>query len=611
MNIRTGFDVLKDVRTDAESSLNSTPERSASPGSNDQPSPTATGAARVRFDRYVLDHQRGCLLAGDQEITLRPKTFEFLRYLAGNPGRLVSKDELLAAVWPNVVVTDDSLFQCVTELRRALQDHDQHLIKTVQRRGYRFEAPLSVEPGAPQPAEAAVPSAPDSKPAPSSRDPPRIGHARRAVMLAAIGIAAMLIAALGGWFGLRERPAVAPQLSIVVLPFRNLSGDPYQEYFAAGISADLTTDLSRLPGAIVIAQATAQTFKGKNVDTRQIGRDLNVRYLLEGSVHGSGNEVRINVELIDADTGTQLWAERFERERDQIAAWQNEILGRIANALNLRLARLESERILRERYDNPDAYDLATRGWALVYTAKRPESYEAARALFQQALARDPQAVNALAGIGWTSAVSVLNGWSDSPTQDVATAEAAVAQLLAIDPDHVFAHQVRGFLFRLHGRPGAARDEFRTAVALNPNFAPGYAQWGMTEIELGRPEETAKAVERAIRLSPRDPNVHHWFAFIGIAELHLGHFTEAASWLTRAVQADTGTPTPLMHAYFISALALTGRLAEARAACIEFRKSNPSASIASLRTKAYSTEPGFIAQRESLYDGLRIAGFPE
>jgi tetratricopeptide (TPR) repeat protein len=328
-------------------------------------------------------------------------------------------------------------------------------------------------------------------------------------------------------------------------------------------------------------------------------------------VHGSGNEIRINVQLIDAETGIQRWAERFERERDQIAAWQNEVLGRIANALNLRLTGLESERILLERRDSPDAHDLATRGWALIYTAKRPESYEAARALFQQALASDPQAVGALAGIGWTSAVSVLNGWSDTPTQDVASAEKATAQLLALDPNHVVAHQVRGFLLRLQGRPGAARDEFRTTVALDPSFAPGYAQWGMTEIELGRPEEAANAVERAIRLSPRDPNVHHWFAFLGIAELHLGHFAEAVSWLRSAVEADAGAPTALMHAYFISSLALTGHLAEARAACVEFRKSNPRASIASLRTMAHSTEPGFIAQRESLFDGLRMVGFSE
>jgi DNA-binding winged helix-turn-helix (wHTH) protein/rhodanese-related sulfurtransferase len=220
MNIRGSLDVLKDVRTNAENSLNSTEAGLATPGSNDRSPLAAAGSTRVRFDRYVLDGQRGCLLAGDEEITLRPKTFEFLRYLASNPGRLVSKDELLAAVWPNVVVSDDSLFQCVTELRRALQDHDQHLIKTVQRRGYRFEAALSVEPPVTvaQPVDATVLSATDDERPSSLSEPSSTGRARRAPMLAAICALGMLMVALGAswwWFGLRDHPATALPRSIV------------------------------------------------------------------------------------------------------------------------------------------------------------------------------------------------------------------------------------------------------------------------------------------------------------------------------------------------------------------------------------------------------------
>jgi TolB-like protein/DNA-binding winged helix-turn-helix (wHTH) protein/Flp pilus assembly protein TadD len=568
---------------------------------------------RLRFDRFMLDLERGCLVDGIEEVALRPKTFSFLRYLATNPGRLVSKDELLAAVWPNVIVSDDSIVQCVTELRRALGDHDQRTIKTVQRRGYRFEAALSVDPR-PLPADGPVLSAANDAPPPLPRGPPSFGRPRHTVMLAAIGALGMLAAALGaswGWFGARHAPATKRPPSIVVLPFHNLSDDPGQQYFAAGLTADLTTDLSRLPGAIVIAPATAQTFRGKTVDARQVGRDLNVRYLLTGSVHRLGDEVRLNVQLVDADNGVHLWAERFQREREQIAAWQSEIVGRIANTLNLRLTRLESERTMRERRSNLEAYDLTTRGWALIYTSKKPEAYNAALALFEQALVLDPNALNALAGLGWCSAVSVLNRWSKSPTRDFARAEAAVAQMLALDPNHVVAHHVRGFLLRFQGRPGAARDAFRTALTLNPNFAGSYNQLGMTELELGRPEETVRSVGQAIRLSPRDPNIGHWLANMAMAEVHLGHFTEAASLLARAVLAETSTPTVLQRAYFISALALAGRVTEARATLSKFRKSNPSASIASLRKMAYSKEPGFIAQRERLYEGLRIAGLPE
>ena len=613
MSITAGRDVPKDRRTNEEISPNSVAAGLLPPVSDGRPSASEPLPPRLRFDRYVLDLERGCLVSGNKEVALRPKTFDFLRYLATNPGRLVSKDELLAAVWPNVIVSDDSIVQCVTELRHALGDHDQRMIKTVQRRGYRFEVALSVE-SRPQPTDDPDLSVANDAHQASTRGPHGLGRPRHTKMLAAIGAFGMLTMALGAswwWFGTRDPPVTTPPPSIAILPFHNLSDDPDQEYFAAGLTADLTTDLSRLPGAIVIAHATAQTFKGRTVDARQVGRDLHVRYLLEGSVYRLGNEVRINVQLVDADTGAHLWAERFERERDQIAAWENEIVGRIANTLNLRLTRLESERTMRERRNNPEAYDLTARGWALVYTAKKPEAYKAARVLFEQALALDPNAVNALAGLGWCSAVSVLNGWSRSPVQDIAKADATVVQILALDPNHVVAHHIRGFLLRLQGRPAAARDAFRTAVALSSNFAPSHAQLGMTELELGRPEETVKSVNHAIRLSPRDPVVGHWFAMIGMAQLHLGHFTEAVSWLARAVEADNSSPTALQRAYFISALALAGRVTEARAALTEFRESNPSANIASLRNRAYSKAPSFIAQREGLYEGLRIAGLPE
>jgi TolB-like protein/DNA-binding winged helix-turn-helix (wHTH) protein/cytochrome c-type biogenesis protein CcmH/NrfG len=615
MNIMDGFDVPKDGRTDAENSPNSL-RAAAIPGANDLSSLAAAGGGRLWFNGYVLDFQRGCLLAGDEEIALRPKTFEFLRHLVGNPGRLVSKDELLAAVWPNVVVTDDSLVQCVTELRRALRDHDQRLIKTVQRRGYRFEAALSAGPSAAVQCGTAAPTqlATDEVSAPTRHDPRRAGHARRTAMLAAIGAFALLIAAVGAswrWLGTGDLFMAPPPLSIAVLPFKILGDDPDQENVAAGVTIDLTTDLSRIPGAFVIAQGTAQTFKGQNVDVRQVGRDLNVRYVIKGSLRRSGDEVRIDVELIEARSRRNLWTERFKLERDEIAAWQDEIGGRIANALNFRLARIETERTLRERRDYPDAYDLTTRGWALIYTAKSPENYDAARKLFRQALGRNPESANALAGLGWSSAISVLNGWSESPAADVAVAQAAVAQLLVIDPNHVVGNHVRGFLLRLQRRTGAAREAFRTVAALNPNFAPAHAQLGVTAIESGRPEEAVEAIERAIRISPRDPDHSLWLSFIGMAELHRGRLQEAVFFLGRALEVDTSTATGVQRAYLASALMLVGRTTEARAALAEFRKAKPSATIASLRAAARSTDAVFIAQQERFFEGLRMAGLPE
>jgi TolB-like protein/DNA-binding winged helix-turn-helix (wHTH) protein len=615
MNVMDGFDVPKDGRTDAEDLPNSL-RAMASSGAIDPSSLTTAGGGRLWFNDYVLDFQRGCLLAGDEEIALRPKTFEFLRHLVSNPGRLVSKDELLAVVWPNVVVTDDSLVQCVTELRRALRDHDQRLIKTVQRRGYRFEAALSAGPSAAVQCGAAVPtqSAAVEASAPTRHDPHHAGRTRDTAIRAGIGAFALLIAALGAgwwWFSAGDRFTAPPPLSIAVLPFNNLGDDPDQEIIASGVSIDLTTDLSRIPGAFVIAHGTAQSFKGQNVDARQVGRDLNVRYVIEGSLRRSGNEVRIDVGLIEAGSGRHLWTERFTLERNEIAAWQDEIVGRIASALNFRLARVETERTLRERRDYPDAYDLTTQGWALIYTAKSPENYDAARKLFRQALGRNPESANALAGLGWSSAISVLNGWSASPAADVAVAEGAVAQLLVIEPNHVVGNHVRGFLLRLQRRTGAAREAFRTVAALNPNFAPAHAQLGVTAIESGRPEEAVEAIERAIRISPRDPDHSLWLSFIGIAELHRGRLQEAVFFLGRALEVDTSTATGIQRAYLASALMLVGRTTEGRAALAEFRKAKPSATIASLRAAARSTNAAFMAQQERFFEGLRMAGLPE
>jgi len=454
----------------------------------------------------------------------------------------------------------------------------------------------------------------DALSAPTRHDPHHAGRAPRTAILAAIGAFALLIAALGAswwWFSAGDRFTAPLPLSIAVLPFNNLGDDPDQEIIAAGVSIDLTTDLSRIPGAFVIAHGTAQSFKGQNVDARQVGRDLNVRYVIEGSLRRSGNEVRIDVGLIEAGSGRHLWTERFTLERNEIAAWQDEIVGRIASALNFRLARVETERTLRERRDYPDAYDLTTQGWALIYTAKSPENYDAARKLFRQALGRNPESANALAGLGWSSAISVLNGWSASPAADVAVADGAVAQLLVIDPNHVVGNHVRGFLLRLQRRTGAAREAFRTVAALNPNFAPAHAQLGVTAIESGRPEEAVEAIERAIRISPRDPDHSLWLSFIGIAELHRGRLQEAVFFLGRALEVDTSTATGIQRAYLASALMLVGRTTEGRAALAEFRKAKPSATIASLRAAARSTDAAFIAQQERFFEGLRVAGLPE
>jgi adenylate cyclase len=233
------------------------------------------------FESFTLDLRRGCLRREDREVELRPKSFEVLRYLVENAGRLVSKDELIRAVWPNVIVTDESLTRCVSDARLALGDNDQTIIKTVPRRGYLFAAPVSLPPERPDREDAI-----DRQPVGTAAKP--------------------------------EPRETAPLLSIVVLPFANLGGGTEQDYFVDGITESLTTDLSRIRGAFVIASNTASAYRGKAMDARQIGRELGVRYVMEGSVQSGADRIRVNAQLIDAETGAHLWAERFDKPRADV-----------------------------------------------------------------------------------------------------------------------------------------------------------------------------------------------------------------------------------------------------------------------------------------------------
>lgn len=565
---------------------------------------------RIVFGDFVLDHQRGALLKDNEEIALRPKTFTFLSYLAENPGRLISKNELIEAVWPNVMVTEDSLVQCVAELRRVLSDNDQKLIKTVPKRGYLFDVEVLQQPSD---IKAVIDFGQQERPCSNLTAPSkylRTDFIKPSAAIAAFcGLFLVAIAVLFAWPQSIDEPAGTPSLSVVVLPFANLSGDPGQDDFATGLTNDLTSDLSRYSSLLVIAPATAQTFKGNSSDIRQISRELNVRYIMQGDVRHVGEQIRINVQLIDGNTGQTRWAERFSRERENIPEWQDEVVSRIAIALDHRLTILEGERVSRERPDNPEAFDLTARGWATVYAGKHADNYHSALALFRQALQLNPHALSAKAGIAWSTGILLLNGWSVSSEEDMQTATIAVTDLLKADPDHVIAHHVRGFLLRYQRRTEAAREAFSTAVSINPNFAPSHAQLGVSELEMGRPDKAIESAKRALRLSPRDPNSRSWFAFVGMAELHSGRPADAVPWLARATDVDQ--PVAIHHAYYISALVLSGQVDDARSELAGFQKAKPSVTIGSLRSGLRSENPHYITQREPLFDGLRKAGLPE
>jgi TolB-like protein/class 3 adenylate cyclase len=417
----------------------------------------------------------------------------------------------------------------------------------------------------------------------------------------------------------------APRLSIVVLPFANLSNDPDQQYFADGITEDLTTDLSRLPNMLVIARNTAFTYKDKPVDAKQIGRELGVRYLLEGSVQRSGNQVRVTTQLIDAETGTHLYAERFDRTLGDLFALQNDVTSRIAVALNLELVAAEAAR----PSTNPDVLEYILRGRAA--TAKPPtrESYAEGIGLYERALAADPDSVDAQRWLAGGLAGRVLDGFSSSPDEDIRRAEALLAPALAASPGNPFLHYVKGQIlravaqgpFRLDAEARIARfadaiPEYETVLAANPNAVNVLAHLAWCRFMTGAEKEAIPLLEKAIHLSPRDPFLYLWYTRLGTVQLFQGHLDEAILWLEKARRANP--PFPVPHAFLAAAYGLKGDTAHAAAELAEFNErarghnDNRFGTIALVRKNAdLNTPPLHDRFEEFVVIGLRKAGLPE
>jgi adenylate cyclase len=406
-----------------------------------------------------------------------------------------------------------------------------------------------------------------------------------------------------------------PRLSIVVLPFANLSSDPDQEYFVDGITDDLTTDLSRISGSFVIARNTAFTYKGKPVDAKQIGRELGVRYVLEGSVRRAGDKVQVNVQLIDATTGAHLWADRFDTERANLAAAQTQITGRLARTLGVELIRAEERRIEADTV-SPDARDLVMRGWAWFYKPWSSATLQQGQRFFEQALEIDPLSIDARIGLARTLLSKVADHFTGSPPQDMARAEQLLLETLEHDPDRSAAHEAMGLLRRLQGgRLSESRMEHETALALDPNNLPAVRQLGWTLLQLGEPDAAIAQGEKALRLSPRDPGIWAIYALIGCGHLVSNRVDEAIDFLIKS--RATNPRIWWVHYGLAGALGLKGDLDGAKAALAESLKLAPEINsiaqwLAHLPWVSKTNSPKFWALADKTFvEGLRRIGFPE
>src|SRR5882757_8927420 len=399
----------------------------------------------------------------------------------------------------------------------------------------------------------------------------------------------------------------APRLSIVVLPFANIGSDPEQDYFVDGVTESLTTDLSRISGSFVIARNTAFTFKGKAVDVRRVGHELNVRYVLEGSVQRGGDRLRVNVQLIDAETGNHLWAERFDKLAADLFDMQDEIAAHVARQLDTALIAAEARRAAQSPL--PDSTDLYFQGMAWTNKGITPNHLAQAGGFFERALALDPNNVGALIGAAGVEITLAGAYTTDDRAARLATARAALTKALSLAPGHALAHLFLGRLLIFSNRGRQAIAECERALALDRNLATAHATIGMAKIYTGRSEETEAHVREALRLSPRDTFAFSWIATAGVAKLYLGDDEEAVAWLRRAIEINRNLPNA--HFYLAAALANLGQLNEAQAAAVAGLAINPTYTINRFRAGSSSDNPTFLAQRERIYKGMQMAGVPE
>ena len=403
--------------------------------------------------------------------------------------------------------------------------------------------------------------------------------------------------------------SVPPRLSIVVLPFANIGGGAEQEPFVDGVTESLTTDLSRIRGAVVIARNTAFAYKGKPLDVKTIGRELNVRYVLEGSVQRGGNRMRVNVQLIDAETGNHLWAERFDKPLADLFDMQDEIVARLAGALNAQLVAAEARRA--EQASNPNSMDLYFQGLAWFNKGWAPDNVAQARSFFDRALSADPGNVDALVGSARADVVEGAQLFVTDRTAAFAAAEAKLARALSSVPDHARAHLYLGFVDMMTRRAAEGIAESEHALQLDRNLASAHYAIGVGKVFLGRAEETEAHIAEALRLSPSDTQAYAWMSAAGGAKLHLGSYEQAVTWFRRAIEANRNNPSAYLN--LAAALAQLGRLDEARSAVKAGLALNPAYTVSRRRASwtAQSDDPTYLAQLEPIFEGMRKAGVPE
>jgi TolB-like protein/Flp pilus assembly protein TadD len=514
------------------------------------------------FDDFVLDSARRELRKAGDLIAVEPQVFDLLEYLIAQRERVVSNDDLIEAVWGGRIVSETTVATRINAVRRAIGDNGerQKFIRTVPRKGYRFVAEVQDR---------------------NAQNSERVSLVVQA-------------------------PELPDRPSISVLPFANVSGDPEQEYFADGITEDLITALSQFRWLFVIARNSSFAFKGKSVDSKQIARDLGVRYLLEGSVRKAGNRLRISGQLVDASTGTHLWADRFDGALEDVFDLQDKVTASVVGAIGPKLQQAEIERAKRKPTASLDAYDYYLRGLAQLHHSDK-ESTDQALRLFYRAVEYDSDFASGYGMAAWCYVIKKVNGWTSDYAQDVTEATRLARRATELGRDDAVALCWGGFtLAYVAGDLDTGTALVGQALELNRNLAAAWDCSGWVRIFLGEHELAIEHFRQALRLSPRDPGLWHTQAGMAYAHLLAGHNDEASSLVQEAL---LHRPTFVGAVRILAASkALGGRAEEAKKAIERLLELDPTMRISNLKDRISHLRPHDFARYA---DGLRKAGVPE
>ncbi len=538
---------------------------------------------------------------GDEVVRLEPKAMEVLVYLASRPGEVITREALERDVWRGAVIGYDAVTNTVIKLRKALGDdaRQPRFIATIPKKGYQLIAPVTEPDGDARPVAAGTGPTPAVAAGPRRKSPVSITGTSGKVLA---GLVAILILGVAG-LRLTSHSGQADPPSIVVLPFENISNDARQDYLADGITEDIITDLSRLSGLMVISRATSSSFKGQKIAANVIGTDLGVQYVLKGSIQRLGGKIRVTTQLIDTRTNANTWAQRFDRDANQVFAVQDEVTHRIVEALAIKITKQESRRLQRQATVNLDAYDLFQEGRRLSKLATKGTNEEA-RAVYRKAIGLDPNYGRAYGAIAYTLAFDYLRGWTDSPNEALDRALVLARKAVALDDSTPQTHWVLGFVHLARKEYTDAEKAAAESTRIAPNFADGYGLLALINANLGKPKEAIALVNKGMRLNPY--YTWEYLYILGIAHYTLGDYDAAIKALEDA-QARNENVTQI-KLFLAASYIQASRRDEAEWAIVKLEAISPTTTITETANTIPIADPNL---KQALLTDLRKAGLPD